>query len=139
RRYDLAGDLLATAIDRSSNDGVPIADAVRHAADAEGRRLAAAAADESTGGAPGGASGRRPDNLVSVARVLARHGYEPRISDREILLANCPFDRLATRHPALVCGMNLALIGGVIAGLDAPGPTAELGPQPGFCCVKIRG
>lgn len=142
RRYDLAGDVLATAIDRSLGDAVPIADAVRDAAEEEGRRIAAAA-DESKA-APGvasavGTDGDHHDNLVCAARVLARHGYEPRISDREIRLANCPFDKLAAKHIELVCGMNLALIGGVIDGLDLTGLSVELAPQPGFCCVKIQG
>ncbi|MFE9690180.1 helix-turn-helix transcriptional regulator [Micromonospora sp. NPDC005806] len=144
RRYDLAGDVLATAIDRSSRDAIPIADAVRDAAAEEGRRIAAAAADDSRVAAPGAASAAgagddHPDNVVRAARVLARHGYEPRISDREIRLANCPFDKLAAKHLDLVCGMNLALIGGVIDGLDLTGLSVELAPRPGFCCVKIQG
>lgn len=136
RRYELAGDVLAAAIDRSLGDAVPVADAVREAADAEGRRIAAAVANESADGTPGGAAG--PDNLVRAAHALAGCGYEPRISEREIRLANCPFDRLATRHTALVCGMNLALINGVVDGLGLRGLSAELGPEPGFCCVKVR-
>lgn len=141
RRYDLAGDVLATAIDQSWGDSVPIADAVRDAAKEEGRRIAA---DESRTTVPGVASAvatadDRQDDLVRVARVLARHGYEPRTSEREIRLANCPFDRLAARHVELVCGMNLALIGGVIDGLELTGLNVELAPRPGFCCVMIRG
>jgi len=49
-----------------------------------------------------------------------------------------PFDRLATEHTELVCGMNLALIGGVIVGLGLRGVTAVLAPQPDLCCVKVR-
>ena len=40
--------------------------------------------------------------------ALTTHGYEPRIKDAAILLANCPFDALAREHTELVCGMNLA-------------------------------
>ncbi len=126
RRYDLAGDVLATAIDRAVRDGTPVADAVRDAAAEEGRSMAA-------GGAPSG------DDLERTADVLARHGYEPRTSEREICLANCPFDRLAVEHTDLVCGMNLALIDGVIDALGARTANAELAPEPGFCCVKVRG
>lgn len=126
RRYDLAGQVLATALDRAVRDRMPVADAVRDAAAEEGRSMAA----------DGTADG---DDLGRTAAVLARHGYEPRTSEREICLANCPFDRLAAEHTELVCGMNLALIDGVIDGLDARTATAELTPQPGFCCVKIRG
>jgi predicted ArsR family transcriptional regulator len=127
RHYDLAGDVLATAIDRSLSDGVPIADAVRDAAAAAGRQLAAGRPDD------------RGGDLDRAAGVLARHGYEPRTSPGEMLLANCPFDRLAKAHTELVCGLNLALIDGVIAELDARSLTAELAPQPGYCCVKVRG
>ncbi|MBN9326463.1 MAG: helix-turn-helix domain-containing protein, partial [Cellulomonas sp.] len=53
RHYDLAGDVLATAIDRALGDGTPIDQAVRETAAAQGRRLAAAstaqgATDEGT-------------------------------------------------------------------------------------------
>ncbi|MGC0249145.1 hypothetical protein [Pseudactinotalea sp. Z1748] len=78
------------------------------------------------------------DDLERASRVLARHGYEPRASTRKIRLANCPFDRLATQHAELVCGMNLDLIGGVVDGLGAH-LTPELAPRPGFCCIRVRG
>ena len=133
RRYDLAGDVLASAIDRSLRDGVPIAEAVREAAAAEGRSIAGAFLE----GTPEGAAGRDDSGLSRTADVLALHGYEPRTSDSEICLANCPFDRLATEHTELVCGMNLALIDGVIDGLGVSAVSAELAPQPGFCCVKV--
>lgn len=139
RRYDLAGDVLASAIDRSIRDGVAVADAVREAASAEGRTIATTYADAAAEEA--GAPARGPDegagSLARTARVLAAHGYEPRTSEREICLANCPFDRLATEHTELVCRMNLALIDGVLAGLDVSELSAQLSPQPGFCCVKV--
>ena len=124
RRYDLAGEVLAAAVDRAGRDGGPVGEAVREVAAETGRRMAA-------GAAPGG------DALERTAEVLARHGYEPRTTETEICLANCPFDRLATQHTELVCGMNLALIDGVVAELGAEA-TAELAPQPGFCCVRVR-
>src|SRR5690606_29150594 len=40
RRYDLVGDVLATAIDRSMREGIDISEAVRNAAEDTGRRLA---------------------------------------------------------------------------------------------------
>ncbi len=127
RRYDLAGEVLATAIDTAIRDRVSVEESVREAAAAEGRRLAAASA------APTGAE----SGLERTAEVLARHGYEPRTVEDEVCLANCPFDRLATEHTELVCGMNLALIDGVIEGLLVPDVAARLAPQPGFCCVKV--
>lgn len=146
RRYHLAGDVLASAIDRSIRYSVPIEEAVREAAAVEGRRLAreseeengvGAGTDDSPTTAPRTADGSSRSDLDRTATVLARHGYEPRVSEDEICLANCPFDRLATEHTDLVCGMNLALIDAVIEGLGVRAVDAELAPQPGYCCVKV--
>lgn len=142
RRYDLAGEVLASAVERSIAEGVPVADAVREAARERGRGLA----EEHEG------AGRRRTRtpvkrgrgaavrheLGRTAEVLADHGYEPRIGDREMCLANCPFDRLAAGHTELVCGLNLALVEGVLESLDARAVVAELAPQEGFCCVRVR-
>jgi predicted ArsR family transcriptional regulator len=54
-----------------------------------------------------------------------------------IRLRNCPFRQLAERHRDVVCGMNLGLIEGILAGLGAEGPRPVLDPQPGHCCVAI--
>lgn len=129
RRYDLAGEVLASAVERSMRSGVPVADAVREVAGEQGRGIAAARLDDGAG---------RPAGLEGLADVLGDHGYEPRMDEAEICLANCPFDRLAAQHVELVCGMNLALIDGVIDGLGLEGVEADLAPQPGFCCVRVR-
>jgi len=134
RRYDLAGDLLAAAIDRSTRDGTPVGDAVRDVAHAAGLRLAGEAQPQADD-----ADAEDQDGVARVVAVLGEHGYEPRVEAREVCLANCPFDRLAAEHTDLVCGMNLALIGGVLEGLDASAVRARLDPQPGFCCVRIAG
>lgn len=141
RRYDLAGDVLASAIDRSIRDGIPVAETVREAAAAQGRSIAGAFVEEARSHAgpavSEGAASSGDSALQRTADVLALQGYEPRTSEGEICLANCPFDRLATEHTALVCSMNLALIDGVIEGLGLPAVCAELAPEPGFCCVKV--
>ena len=138
RRYDLAGEVLAAAVDRSARDGVSVLEAVDAVAHEEGARLVA---DATTGSAAGiGAAGAGvEDDLRRTAEVLSRNGYEPRVGQGEIRLANCPFDRLATDHTALVCGMNLALIGGVLEALEASTLTPRLAPEPGACCVKVSG
>jgi predicted ArsR family transcriptional regulator len=127
RRYDLAGDVLAEAIERSGREGTPLADAVAAAADAAGRRMA--------GELPTPRS-RRP--LHRVAEVLARHGYEPHVDDAgsELELGNCPFDRLAREHTDLVCCMNLALVEGAIDELGCHDVQARLDPAPDQCCVR---
>ena len=144
RRYELAGQVLGTAIDRCAYDGVPIHEAVRDAARAEGRRIAtspgadgeagaARSADEDAAAPPTAADAE----LDRAAGLLAGSGFEPRVRERELCLTNCPFDRLAEEHTELVCGMNLALIGGVLDGLQARAVSPRLAPQPGFCCVRV--
>jgi predicted ArsR family transcriptional regulator len=71
--------------------------------------------------------------------VLEGLGFEPYDGDRSVLrLGNCPFRPVAAESQALVCGVNLALIGGVLTGLHADGVTAVLAPRAGECCVEIR-
>jgi len=126
RRYDLAGDVLADAVERSLG-GTAIDVAVRAAATDAGSRAAEAAGPP----APG-----LPE-LHRVAGVLAPFGYEPRV-DGDLLLQNCPFDRLATDHTDLVCGMNLAFVVAVADGLGCRGVRPELDPDPQRCCVRVR-
>ena len=133
RRYDLAGSLLAAAVAEASRTGAPVADCLSTTAHAAGRRIGEEARD-----AAASVEGT-DDRLHGVLDVLARHGYQPRLGERdEIALANCPFHRLAEEHRTLVCGMNLDLLRGVIDGLA---PTdrlaARLAPEPGSCCVRI--
>lgn len=133
RRYDLAGDLLAQAVERSSHDGVPVTRALRRAASEAGRRIGEAAR-----AAAGRRSGRakRRDTVVGA---LERHGYEPHLRGSEVVLSNCPFHALAEQHRDLVCGMNLELLSGVIEGADgADVLEARLAPQPGYCCVRMK-
>jgi predicted ArsR family transcriptional regulator len=127
RRYDLAGDLLAATVDRSMKAGTPVGDAVRQVAHAAGVRLAAGVPNEE------GAD----DAVHLVVDVLAGLAYEPRVLEDRICLANCPFDRLAAEHTELVCGMNLALVEGVLEGLEVASMQPRLEPEPGLCCVKI--
>jgi predicted ArsR family transcriptional regulator len=73
-----------------------------------------------------------------TSAALAAHGYEPEQTPGEIRLHNCPFHALVGEHKALVCGMNLALIDGVVEGLDLTGVKPVLDPKPGMCCVALR-
>src|SRR3954471_10813065 len=70
RHYDLAGQILAGAVDTAAARGTPVLAAVDAAATAEGRRLAA------------------PQTPLSD--VLAGLGFEPRENGDGVVLGNCP-------------------------------------------------
>lgn len=125
RRYDLAARILAAAVERAAADGTAVAAAVEAVAAARGRALA-----EGTGGAD-------DDPLLAACRLLAGLGYEPHRTPDGVVLVNCPFHALAADHTALVCGMNLALVGGALEGLGADAARARLDPAPGRCCVVL--
>lgn len=88
--------------------------------------------------------------------VLAARGYAPHLEspdagdgegategDREgdgagprvVRMRNCPFHVVAERFPPLVCGMNLALLEGLIG--DGP-VRARMDARPGECCVVLE-
>jgi predicted ArsR family transcriptional regulator len=131
RRYDLVGDILAAAI-TLAGDGADLDTALRQSAHDHGNGVGAqAAADlEATG-----AKRQRP--LEHLAAVLATQGYEPRMDERAVVLVNCPFDSLARKHTALVCGLNQSYVQGVADGLGCDA-VASLEPSPGHCCVTAR-
>ena len=72
-----------------------------------------------------------------LTMVLAEQGYEPVREAGVTRLRNCPFHQLAIRHREAVCGMNLALIEGLIAGLRVPDREPVLDPRAGYCCVAV--
>jgi predicted ArsR family transcriptional regulator len=132
RAYDLAGQLMAQAIEESVRDGTSVLEAVHRAAAERGTALG----DETREKA-----GLRPSRARLVAAVcdtLAASGYEPRRHvDNTVTLANCPFHALASEHTELVCGMNLALIDAAVDRLGAKGTVAHLRPASGRCCVVL--
>jgi predicted ArsR family transcriptional regulator len=123
RHYDLAGRILAAAVERA-RDGEALDDAVEEAAGVAGRDLGT---EHVAQHGPGG--------VGAFTGVLTDVGFEPRVEDGTVLLANCPFDALARSHTALVCGMNRAFVQGVADGVGCA-VTARLAPEPGLCCVK---
>jgi predicted ArsR family transcriptional regulator len=133
RRYDLAGDLLAAAVEHAVAEGTPVNRALGRTARDAGRTIG-----ETARGDAGPITGRA-ERRKALLGVLARHGYEPHLRNGEIVLANCPFHSLAEGHRALVCGMNLELLGGIIDGaLGGDSATARLEPEPGYCCVRMN-
>ncbi|HEU5416533.1 MAG TPA: transcriptional regulator [Streptosporangiaceae bacterium] len=108
-----------------------------------GETAPAASAGQAASAAPGtsgadGAPACRSAAADTALAVLRAHGYEPwRERDGTIRLRNCPFHQLAEQHREVVCGMNLALIEGLVAGLATSDLQPSLEPRPGCCCVAI--
>jgi predicted ArsR family transcriptional regulator len=128
RRYELAGHLLARALE---DNGTLPAQSLDRTARRFGEQLGAEARRD---------LGRRPSRarlLQHAEAVLRSYGFEPAVDDGEIHLRNCPFDGLAREHRELVCGMNLAILEGLLTGLRTEALTAKLAPEPGMCCVVV--
>jgi predicted ArsR family transcriptional regulator len=73
-----------------------------------------------------------------VASALTAQGYQPYRDGADIRLRNCPFQVLASRYPPLICGMNLAMLEGLLEGAAVTALEARLDPRPGDCCVVVR-
>ncbi|HEV8568792.1 MAG TPA: hypothetical protein VGQ92_17215 [Actinoplanes sp.] len=114
RRYELIADILAEAV----SHGEPPARIAHRRGHDLGDRLRHL-------------GGRTVD-------VLADLGFEPCTSAGTVRLHNCPFQALAARHTALVCGLNHAFLSGLVDGLGASTFAAVLAPSPGACCVELR-
>lgn len=123
RRYLEAAGLLAEAVERAGADEHLFA-AARERGRAMGREVAGA---DTPGAVAGG-----------LVEVLAGQGYEPAPGDGRIALGNCPFHAVARDYPPLVCGMNLALIEGLVEELPGSGAVPRMEPGTGRCCVLIE-
>jgi predicted ArsR family transcriptional regulator len=131
RRYDLAGQLMATAIDESARYGTPVLDSLRRAAADQGAVIGQEARKRA------GARPTRKKRVAAACESLAAYGYEPRAAGDTVELGNCPFHALAQEHTELVCGMNLALIDAAATGLGDGVLTARLDPADDRCCVIL--
>ena len=76
----------------------------------------------------------------TLLAVLEDAGYQPHDdgSDDGLMLRNCPFHRLARQFTALVCGVNLQLLRGVVDGTGDATRAVVLAPGPGRCCVRLE-
>lgn len=122
RSYELAGHLLAQALDDAANTGQSPRKALARRAAELGRALGTEAGP----------------NDADIVAALARCGYEPRSDGDDIVLANCPFHTLAQQHTELVCGMNLGLVEGLLDSAGCTARQAHLAPHEGYCCVRIE-
>jgi len=125
RRYDLAGSLLAGVLAEVQETAAEPGEVLGRRARELGARLAAYVV-------------RERGALADVAAVLEGCGFEPVEEGGGVALRNCPFHALAQEHTALVCGMNLHLVEGVLDGVGSRGLTARLAPEPGHCCVRLE-
>lgn len=117
REYELAGRLLASAIETSVQTGAPVKDAVTSAAYAEGHRRGLAAGN--------------------LEKALADNGYEPERDGNGLVLCNCPFRRLATDHTQLVCGLSAALLQGTLDGCNDQEHQVAPAPDGSACCARL--
>lgn len=131
RRYDLAGELMSTAIDESVRTGADVVEALSSAAVRYGTAVGQRARERA-----GDGSAHRSQVPVTLA-ALADLGYEPRRTGHTIVLVNCPFHTLAADHTELVCGMNLALLHAVVHECGGGSLVARLDPAPERCCVVL--
>ena len=127
RRYELAAHILAQALAESgTGDRLEM---LRKAARDWGTRLAQDGSMRKRPGLP----------LTQAMRALRVCGFEPRSTpEGEVVLSNCPFDSLRADCRELICGMNLALIEGLLSGLGLTEVRARLAPREGMCCVALR-
>ncbi|WP_405940928.1 helix-turn-helix transcriptional regulator [Streptomyces sp. NBC_00207] len=141
RDYRTAAELLAEAAEQAGLDA--------------GLCAAARRRGEALRGSAGPCGG-----LEEAVEMLAARGYEPHLEAAEsaesaegaqgeegaqgvagaaarvVRMRNCPFHAVAERFPPLVCGMNLALLEGL---LGAEGPVrARMDARPGECCVVVE-
>ncbi|WP_030435499.1 helix-turn-helix transcriptional regulator [Actinoplanes subtropicus] len=113
RAYRSAAELLAEAVEQAGAEGT-----LHQVAEKHGRR------------APAGAD---------VTELLTAQGYAPAAAGPErIELRNCPFHRLAEQFPPVICGMNLAMVTGLLAGAGLDDEwEAGMDAAPGRCCVAL--
>jgi predicted ArsR family transcriptional regulator len=133
RQHDTLAEILLEAVLTSAR-GEDAAAASLRIARARGGALGAAARSEARPGRLG------VERCLSATEAALRHwGFEPyRSSPACLRLRNCPFQPLASRAPALICGINHAFLAGFLDGLDTAAVHAVLDPHDGECCVELR-
>lgn len=133
REYELAAKLMARAIASSAADGRSAS--LEEAASVLGESMGQEVRDRCAA-RPGRGAVRE-----AALGLLRDRGFEPHVDGcGAVRLRNCPFKALAAEHPDLVCGMNLALVAGMLRGIgSSAGGEVVLDSAPGQCCVAIRG
>jgi predicted ArsR family transcriptional regulator len=118
RNYELAGDLMATAIEIASRSGESARDALLRITGETGRAIGAKAG--------------------TLEKVLKDNGYEPQLDDAgDTVMGNCPFHRLVEQHSEIVCALNVELLRGAVDGIGDTEHAILHEPDSGRCCVKV--
>ena len=134
RHYELAARLLASAVESLTSGGGSRAALLECRAADRFRAWRVPDVAKTGTGQPGHQA------AGGLEGALRGQGYQPeRDSDGVIRLQNCPFHQLAEQHRDLVCGMNLGLIQGIVAGLGLTGIRPTLDPQPAAMQRRDRG
>ena len=125
RRYELAAQVIAQAL--AGVQGEEATKLLADAARAWGTRLA-----RDYGGSGKGSP------LIRAMQALRACGFEPlQEPDGRVVLRNCPFDALRAQNRQMICGMNVALVEGLLAGLGLDEVHAMFAPREGMCCVAL--
>lgn len=111
RRYELAARILLDAVREGHLDMVALTEVARRT----GREI----------------------GTEGLGAALAGTGYEPAVEEGETRFRNCPFHVLKERDRETTCGLNLALVEGMVEGSGSQ-VTAVLAPEQGYCCVRLR-
>jgi predicted ArsR family transcriptional regulator len=122
RRYDLAAEILAEALEADTPDS-PL-ESLADVAVEYGRQVGRRARARDGG-----------SRLLTALRVI---GYEPALSGDDVVLRNCPFRHVAQARPEIICRqMNVAFVAGVLAGTKSRSLHAVPSPSTGRCCVLV--
>jgi predicted ArsR family transcriptional regulator len=111
RRYELAARILLDAAREGDLDSVVLAEVARRT----GREIGTA----------------------GLEAALVGTGYEPVVEDGETRFRNCPSHVLRDRDRETTCGLNLALVEGMVESSGAD-KAAVFAPEDGYCCVRLR-
>jgi predicted ArsR family transcriptional regulator len=129
--YALAASMMATALSGAYADTNRMESLHRVAADV-GDRMGADIRSQSRS---------RTARREAVVQQLEGLGCEPQTrASGEIVLRNCIFAQISASHRELVCGMNAALVRGMVAGAQLKTSHVERQADPtSMCCVSITG
>jgi predicted ArsR family transcriptional regulator len=119
RRYDLAAELMAAAIEETMRTGGNVQAAMERLAHDAGVRL-----------------GQEAEDLIAA---LEANGYEPiPREDGGYVLGNCPFHRLSRSHSGVVCALNGGLLQGAVEGSCDSAHVVVPDPDGPHCCARLE-